>query len=140
MRRSLAMAGAVLGAALGLAGCRQGTGPADHDVNLSHPRTAQADARHVSPGPGRRAGREPRPGPPGVRDKVARDVPALPRRPPARPESGCATLHEPGHGVSVRCVQRSGDDIDRSGDNVLRSGDGIERSGGDVLRDIPDGD
>jgi hypothetical protein len=141
MRRSLAMAGAALGVALAVAGCRQRTEPVDRDVNVSHHRTARAGPAHLHRKPVHRGGLDFRPGASRIRAKVARDVPPVPgRRPPARPQNGCATIREPGHGTSVRCVQGSGDDVVRSHSDAVRSHDKDDRSQDDVLREPDDED
>ena len=129
MRRSLAMAGAALGAALLVTGCRQETRPPDAD--LSHHRATRVFRVRPDRGPVHRGdgaawtGR-------AIRERAAREVTPLPlrRRPPARPEDGCASVHRSDRGVAVRCVQRSGQDVDRSGDTVLRD-DGPDNDPGD---------
>jgi hypothetical protein len=115
------MAGAALGVALAVAGCRQRTEPVHRDVNISHYRTARAGPGHLHHRPVHGDRPDLRPGTSRIRAKVARDVPApggWPRRAP-RPENGCATVREPGHGVAVHCVQGSGEDIERSHDDAL---------------------
>lgn len=121
MRRSLATAGAALGVALAVAGCRQRTEPVNREVNVSHYRTARAGPAHLHRRPVHGEGSDVRARTSRVRAKVARDVPApggWPRRAP-RPENGCATVREPGHGVAVRCAQGSGEDVDRSHEDAL---------------------
>ncbi|GAB3978337.1 hypothetical protein GCM10029978_070780 [Actinoallomurus acanthiterrae] len=114
------MAGAVFGAALGVAGCRQETGPPDAD--LSHHRAARVFRVHRDRGPVHRGDGEAWTGRRAIRERVAGEVTPLPlrQRPPARPEGGCASSHGSDRGVAVHCVQRSGQDVDRSGDTVLR--------------------
>ncbi|MCO5999308.1 hypothetical protein [Actinoallomurus rhizosphaericola] len=122
MRFSIVMAGALLGAVLAVTGCRQRIEPVNRDVDISHHHTARAglahhrlfrEVRHRRPWLSAfRAGATPVPEPAGGR-----------RRPPVRQPNGCATSHLPGHGVTVSCVDGSGDDIDRTHESVF-SGSG----------------
>jgi len=146
MRRSLAMAGVALGVALAVTGCRQRIEPVDRDVHVSHYRTARAGPAHLHHRSVHGEGLGFRPGASRIRAKVARDVPSPgggPRRAP-RPQNGCATVREPGHGVAVRCVHGSGEDVERSHDDSVheRSHDDSvhERSHDDSLPEPGDDD
>ncbi|GAA0370199.1 hypothetical protein GCM10010151_70170 [Actinoallomurus spadix] len=126
------MVGAVLGAAVAATGCRQRIEPVDRDVNVSHHQTVHAGlAQHELTREGRhhrrwmaalRARATPVPAPAPARGE---------RRPPVRVPNGCATSHEPGHGVVVRCVRGSGDDIDRTHEAFLSGSDPGDGDGGD---------
>ncbi|GAA4633472.1 hypothetical protein GCM10023196_071110 [Actinoallomurus vinaceus] len=120
MRRSLAVAGAALGAALAVAGCRQETGPPD--TRLSHHRATRFARFHVDREPVHGGDREVWTGRRAIRERVTREVLPLPhrRRPPARAEDTCGPGDRSHRGVAVHCVQRSEQDVDRSDDTVLR--------------------
>ena len=129
MRRTLVLAGAALGTALAVTGCRAAPQPPDHDLDVSRQKTGKVSVLRVHRPPAHPDGHEVHAGPSAIRDRMLRDVPAVPgRRATERPGDGCVTADPARHGrgVSVRCAQQSGQDIDRSEDTVVRDDPGSD--------------